>query len=108
PNADSTNNIRNYSNYCRDNALLLTHALGDPQVDRSTQPQNEQRTTPEDEEIALHVVEETNEGIIVSGGKQLSTAAVHSNETYVALSQTFARRNDPRFVLSFSIDTGSK
>jgi 4-hydroxyphenylacetate 3-monooxygenase len=108
PKCDFGENIINYYKYCRDNDLFLTHALGDPQVDRSTQPQNEQRATPEDEEIALHVVEETNEGIIVSGGKQLSTAAVHSNETYVALSQTFARRNDPRFVLSFSIATSSK
>ena len=43
-----------------------------------SQPQNEKRAVPEDEEIALHVVEETAEGVIVSGGKQLSTAAVHS------------------------------
>ena len=63
--------------------------------------------SPEDEEIALHVVEETDEGVIVSGGKQLSTAAVFSNETYVSLSQTFYARNDPRFVLAFSIATNS-
>src|SRR5690606_25704909 len=63
---------------------------------------------PEDEEIALHVVEETPEGVIVSGGKQLSTAAVHSNECYVSLSATFFARNDPRFVLAFSIPTNSK
>ena len=108
PKCDFAENILNYYRYCRDNDLFLTHALGDPQVDRSTQPQNETRATPEDESIALHVVEETNEGIIVSGGKQLSTAAVHSNETYVSLSQTFARRNDKRFILSFSIPTNSK
>jgi 4-hydroxyphenylacetate 3-monooxygenase oxygenase component len=107
PKCDFGENIINYYKYCRDNDLFLTHALGDPQVDRSQQPQNEQRQVPEDEEIALHVVEETNEGIIVSGGKQLSTAAVHSNETYVSLSQTFFRRNDPRFVLAFSIASNS-
>ena len=55
---DFGENIVNYYKYCRDRDLFLTHALGDPQVDRSTQPQNEQRSTPEDEEIALHVVEE--------------------------------------------------
>ena len=108
PNCDFGENILNYSRYCRDNDLFLTHALGDPQVDRSTQPQNEKRAVPEDEEIALHVVEETPEGVIVSGGKQLSTAAVHSNETYVSLSATFFARNDPRFVLAFSIPTNSK
>ena len=108
PHCDFGENILNYYRYCRDNDLFLTHALGDPQVDRSTQPQNEQRAVPEDEEISLHVVEETDGGVIVSGGKQLSTAAVHSNETYVSLSATFFARNDPRFVLAFSIPTNSK
>lgn len=108
PHCDFGENIVNYYRYCRDNDLFLTHALGDPQVDRSTQPQNERRAVPEDEEIALHVVEETDEGVIVSGGKQLSTAAVHSNECYVSLSATFFARNDPRFVIAFSIPTNSK
>jgi 4-hydroxyphenylacetate 3-monooxygenase len=44
---DFGENILNYYRYCRDNDLFLTHALGDPQVDRSTQPQNERRATPE-------------------------------------------------------------
>ena len=39
--------------------LFLTHALGDPQVDRSQQTQNERRAVAEDNEVALHVVEET-------------------------------------------------
>jgi aromatic ring hydroxylase len=107
PRCDFAENIAGYYRHCRDNDLFLTHALGDPQVDRSQQPQNERRQVPEDEEIALHVVEETDDGVIVSGGKQLSTAAVFSNETYVSLSQTFYARNDPRFVLAFSIPTNS-
>lgn len=107
PHCDFGENAVNYYKYCMENDLFLTHALGDPQVDRSTQPQNEQRAVPEDEEIALHVVQETPEGVIVSGGKQLATAAVFSNETYVSLSQTFLRRNDPRMVLAFSIATNT-
>lgn len=108
PNCDFGENVVNFYKYCRDNDLFLTHALGDPQVDRSTQPQNEQREMPEDEEIALHVVEETAEGVIVRGGKQLSTAAVHSHECYVSLSATFFARNDPRFVLAFSVPCNTK
>jgi len=107
PHCDFGQNISNYYQYCRDNDLFLTHALGDPQVDRSEQPQNEQRAARE-EELALHVVEETPEGIIVSGAKQLATAAPITNETYVSLSATFVRRSDPRFVLSFAIPTNSK
>lgn len=108
PHCDFGENLENYYKHCLRNDLFLTHALGDPQVDRSTQPQNEARRVGEDDEIALHVVEETKDGVIVSGGKQLSTAAPHSNECYVALSATFARRNDPRCVLAFSIPTSSK
>jgi 4-hydroxyphenylacetate 3-monooxygenase oxygenase component len=107
PHCNFGDNAVNYAKYCRENDLFLTHALGDPQVDRSEQPQNEQRQVPESEEISLHVVRETPEGVIVSGGKQLATAAAVSNETYVSLSMTFMRRNDPRFVLAFSIPTNS-
>ena len=97
-------NVVNYHRYCTENDLFLTHALGDPQVDRSSQPQNETRAESETE-VALHVVEETNAGVIVHGAKQLATAAPISNETYVSLSATFMRRSDPRFILSFSIPT---
>jgi 4-hydroxyphenylacetate 3-monooxygenase oxygenase component len=107
PHCDFGENVVNYSRYCMENDLFLTHALGDPQVDRSEQPQNEQRQVPEDEEVGLHVVQETSEGVILRGGKQLATAAVFSHETYVSLSATFMRRADPRFVLAFSIPTNS-
>jgi len=107
PRCDFGENIENYYRYCMSHDLFLTHALGDPQVDRSTQPQNEQRTVAEDEEVALHVVEETQDGVIVTGGKQLSTAAPHSHECYVSLSATFARRSNPKCVLAFSIPIDS-
>ena len=107
PHCDFGENVVNYHTYCQENDIFLTHALGDPQVDRSQQPQNETRQIKE-EELALHVVEETNEGIIVSGAKQLSSAAHMSNDTYVSLSATFVRRADPRFIQAFSIPSNSK
>ena len=107
PHCDFGENVVNYHRYCMENDLFLTHALGDPQVNRSQQPQNERRAVPEEEEVALHVVEETSEGIIVNGAKQLATAAPISNETYVSLSATFIRRADPRFVMAFSIPTST-
>ena len=106
PNCDFGENIVNYYKYCAENDLFLTHALGDPQVNRSEQPQNEQREV-EEEPIALHVVEETRDGVIVRGAKQLATAAPITNETYVSLSATFVRRADPQFVLAFSIPTNT-
>lgn len=107
PKCDFGENLENYYKYCLKNDLFLTHALGDPQVDRSEQPQNEQRKIKEGERISLHVVEECDDGVIVSGGKQLSTAASHANECYVSLSATFAQRNDPACVLAFAIPVNS-
>lgn len=107
PHCDFGENAASYYHLCMENDLFLTHALGDPQVDRSEQPQNEQRQVPEDEEVALHVVEETPDGVIVRGGKQVATAAVFSNETYVSLSATFVRRASKDFVLAFSIPSNS-
>ena len=67
-----------------DTAATTTSSSPTPWVIRRSTAARSRRTsgaqTPEDEEIALHVVEETDEGVIVSGGKQLSTAAVYSNE----------------------------
>jgi aromatic ring hydroxylase len=107
PRCDFGENLEAYYKHCMRNDLFLTHALGDPQVDRSEQPQNERRAVQEDELVALHVVEETKDGVIVTGGKQLSTAAPHSHDCYVSLSATFARRNDPKCVLAFSIPNNS-
>ena len=53
------------------------------------------------------MVEETNEGVVVHGAKQLATTAPLTNETFVSLSTTFARPSDPAFVLSFSIPTNT-
>jgi 4-hydroxyphenylacetate 3-monooxygenase len=103
---DFGENVVNYYHYCLENDLFLTHALGDPQVDRSQQPQNEQRMVQE-EELVLHVVEETKDGVIVRGAKQLATAAPISHETYVSLSATFVRRAHPQFVLAFAIPTNT-
>ena len=53
PKCDFGENLENYYEYCKTRDLFLTHALGDPQVDRSTQPQNEQRSVAEELKIRL-------------------------------------------------------
>jgi 4-hydroxyphenylacetate 3-monooxygenase oxygenase component len=106
PHCDFGENVVRYYDHCLERDLFLTHALGDPQIDRSEQPQNEPRAAPE-AELALHVVEETAQGVIVHGAKQLATAAPISHETYVSLSATFVRRARPEFVLSFAIPTNT-
>ncbi|MEA2303585.1 MAG: hypothetical protein QOH43_865 [Solirubrobacteraceae bacterium] len=63
-----------YYELVRDKDLALTHTLVDPQIDRSKGVE---------EQDAMHVVEETSEGLVVEGAKLLSTLAPISDEIYV-------------------------
>jgi len=60
--------------HCRDNDLQVTHALIDPQSDRSR---------PDAPSQAVHLVERRADGIVVSGCRLLSTLAPVANECYV-------------------------
>ena len=57
---------------------MLTHALGDPQIDRSA-------SAIDDPDLALRVVEERADGVVIRGAKQLATLAPLSNEVLVYL-----------------------
>lgn len=71
-------NLLRYYEDCRDNDWCLTHTLIDPQIDRSKGPA--EQTDPA---LALHMVKETDRGIIVHGARMLSTLAPFSNELWV-------------------------
>jgi 4-hydroxyphenylacetate 3-monooxygenase oxygenase component len=71
-------NLTRYYEDCRENDWCLTHTLVDPQVDRSKGP-GEQA----DPSVALHLVRETDRGIIVNGARMLSTLAPFANELWV-------------------------
>jgi len=60
--------------HCRENDLQVTHALIDPQSDRSRSDAPSQ---------AVRVVERRADGIVVSGCRMLSTLAPVANECYV-------------------------
>jgi 4-hydroxyphenylacetate 3-monooxygenase len=64
-------NARNYFEYVRENDLALTHALTNPQVDR-----RKQAYELDDPFIALGVVRETSDGIIVRGARMLATLPI--------------------------------
>ena len=64
-------NARNYFEYVRENDLALTHALTNPQVDK-----RKQAFELNDPFIALGVVRETSDGIIVRGARMLATLPI--------------------------------
>jgi aromatic ring hydroxylase len=63
-----------YHQYARDNDLCITHALIDPQTDRSKEG------APDE---TVHIVERRQGGAVVSGARLLSTLAPLANEVYV-------------------------
>ncbi|MFC7845057.1 4-hydroxyphenylacetate 3-hydroxylase family protein [Streptomyces sp. NPDC001046] len=82
--------------HCATNDLVLSHALGDPQIDRSADPLD-------DPDLALRVLEENDEGIVVRGAKQLTTLAPLAHEVLVYLSASFTQRRGEQFVVWFAL-----
>ncbi|MFI6542411.1 4-hydroxyphenylacetate 3-hydroxylase family protein [Streptomyces prunicolor] len=85
-----------YHRYASEHDLVLTHALGDPQIDRSADPLV-------DDTLSLHIVDETADGVIVRGAKQLATLAPFSHEVLVYLNGVTAARGAEKFVLWFAL-----
>jgi 4-hydroxyphenylacetate 3-monooxygenase len=89
-------NAFGYYRYAAEHDLAITHAIGDPQIDRSARP-------TQNPDLALRAVRETEDGIIVRGAKQLATLAPVSNEILVYLSASFALREERSFVQWFAV-----
>ncbi|MGC4376920.1 4-hydroxyphenylacetate 3-hydroxylase N-terminal domain-containing protein [Fictibacillus sp. Mic-4] len=100
-NPEWAENIQNYYKYIRDNDLFLTHALINPQNDRS-KPSHQQK----DMFTHLGVVEETSEGLIVRGTKMLATLAPITDEVIIYSFPGF-KPGDERYALSFAIPIDS-
>ncbi|MEA2897872.1 MAG: 4-hydroxyphenylacetate 3-monooxygenase [Bradyrhizobium sp.] len=89
-------NVEWYLRHCRENDLAITHALGDPQIDRSSGPN-------EDPDMALRVLARRPEGIVVRGAKQLATLAPAAHEVLIYMSPSFALRDKPECVAWFAL-----
>ena len=111
-------NAANFHRFCAENDVALTHAIGDPQVDRTsvTMGENSAPDNPwigvggyalenpdDDQATALKVTKEVSGGIVLKGAKQLATLAPLANECLVYLSATFAGRSQNEYVQWFSI-----
>ena len=90
-------NIRNYYKFCRDRDLFLTHALVNPQTDRS-------KGSHQQAEAFAHlgVVEETKDGLIVRGAKMLATHGPTADEILV-YPQPGIMEGEETHVLAFGI-----
>jgi 4-hydroxyphenylacetate 3-monooxygenase len=90
-------NLVAYQRHMRDHDLSTTHALMNPQVDRS-KPEAEQALG----QVALHKVADTDHGIVVRGARMLATLAPFADELLVYPGSDI-RPQDGRYALSFAI-----
>lgn len=90
-------NIVRYQAFMRDNDLSTTHALMNPQVDR-TKPEADQAMG----QVALHKVGETDDAIVVRGARMLATLAPFADELLVYPGSDI-RPQDGRYALAFAI-----
>lgn len=100
--AQFADNVRSYYKYCRDRDLFATHAIVNPQTDRS-KGSHEQT----DQFAHLGVVEETKDGLIVRGAKMLATHGPTADELLV-YPQPGIRDGEERYVLAFGIPCATK
>src|SRR5437588_1706040 len=86
-----------YQRFMRDNDLSTTHALMNPQVDR-TKPEAEQAMG----QVALHKVGESADAIVVRGARMLATLAPFADELAVYPGSP-VRLQDESYALCFAI-----
>jgi 4-hydroxyphenylacetate 3-monooxygenase len=100
-NEQGAENLVAYQKLMRDRDLSTTHAIMNPQVDRS-KPEAEQAAG----EVALHKVGETSEGIVVRGARMLATLAPYADELTVYPGSDI-RPQDENYALAFAIPMGT-
>lgn len=96
-NERGAQNMINYQKFIRENDLVLTHSIINPQVDRSV-PEAEQGAG----EVSLHKVGETEDAIIVRGARMLATLAPFADELAVYPGSD-VRPQDGKYALAFCI-----
>src|SRR6185437_15830829 len=70
-------NARRWYDEAQRNALYMNHALVNPPIDRSLSPE-------EIGDVPIHVVEETDSGLVVSGAKVVATGSALTHANFIA------------------------
>ncbi len=96
-------NVRNYYLHVRENDLVMTHTLVNPQVDRSRPVEQQEK------DLAAKIVRETDAGIVISGARMVSTLAAFSNDIMVMPSTYIANTAEAApYAFGFSIPVASR
>jgi len=89
-------NMKRYYEYVRNNDKVLTHTLVNPTFNHA-----QAKLGKYDEKVALQIVKETDEGIVVNGARLLATLGPHSDEIEVFPS-TLLKASDENIPFAFA------
>jgi 4-hydroxyphenylacetate 3-monooxygenase len=87
--------LEDYYRYARDRDLFIAYTIINPQADKSKQAHEQQ-----DQFLALRLLDQDSDGIVVKGAKMLGTSCVMADEVWVSCIQPLAPGDEP-YALSF-------
>ena len=89
--------LRDYYRFARDQDLFLTYVIVNPQGDRTKTPHDQP-----DSYSAVRIVEESPQGMTVTGAKMLGTSAIMANEVFVTSIRPLKAGDEP-YAVSFVV-----
>ncbi len=100
---DFAANMQNYYEYVRENDLLLTHTLINPQVNRAAGPSKQS-----DPFIAARVLEKKSDGVVVRGARMLATLPIADELIVFPSTVVRSGQDDLPYALAFALPAGTK
>ncbi|HEY6282522.1 MAG TPA: 4-hydroxyphenylacetate 3-monooxygenase, oxygenase component [Nitrososphaerales archaeon] len=100
---DFASNIQGYYEYIRENDLILTHTLINPQVNREVGPSKQS-----DPSIAARVVEKTPEGVVIRGARMLATLPIADEIMVFPSTVVRSGQDDVPYSIAFALPVSAK
>ncbi|MDA4126982.1 MAG: 4-hydroxyphenylacetate 3-monooxygenase, oxygenase component, partial [Thaumarchaeota archaeon] len=100
---DFASNIQGYYEYIRENDLILTHTLINPQVNRGVGPSKQP-----DPFIAARVVEKTPEGVVIRGARMLATLPIADEIMVFPSTVVRSGQDDVPYSIAFALPVSAK
>ena len=100
---DYASNIVRYYEHVRENDLLLTHTLINPQVNREVGPSKQS-----DPFIAARIVEKTSEGVLIRGARMLATLPIADEIMVFPSTVIRSGQDDVPYSIAFALPVSAK
>jgi 4-hydroxyphenylacetate 3-monooxygenase len=100
---DFGSNIHGYYEYIRENDLILTHTLINPQVNRGVGPSKQS-----DPFIAARVVEKTPEGVVIRGARMLATLPIADEIMVFPSTVVRSGQDDVPYSIAFALPVSAR